>query len=526
VLVTVLPNHYNFIPNPSFRTDMSGWETASTNLLTENQATGTGFTVQNNTTESPAGTYSPTGASSNVSDWVDGITPGAAFTVVGDLTVTGATRTAVVRVYFYNGGTPLAFHDSAAVGAGAHSALTVTAVAPAGTTRARVYAYASGVGAASGDTVTVARMSFHAGAGGNWAMPGVPITGLGKRTNDDGDLEFWDDESASWVGPYAEKATVGNLLPDNVASGTDTLGTIDGFTSVGGATLSSTTIDSVSGTRALRAVATLDTNAVYVSCPSDKRIPVTPGQVMTLTAKVKTPATTGEQWVARMEFTGVTTLIGPTTLVNNVSWTEVSWVGVVPEGATTVRWHFRRMVGATGAVSYFDNLSIHAGAGGNWAMPGAPITGLGKRVTHPNVDDVLAEQWDDAKGRWQTTHYDSGWRYIESLLVNGWTCYGSRVRLRRVNSTIYLVLADLNGSEATANQFLTLPSGFVGSQNNFITPVILTNTTAVTHIVSVNNAAVSCTTRPNTNYGVGVFPTDDAIPTSLPGALVYPAPTV
>ena len=155
-----------------------------------------------------------------------------------------------------------------------------------------------------------------------------------------------------------------------------------------------------------------------------------------------------------------------------------------------------------------------------------------RRVFSPSGtgEDVCVQVWNDGTGGrptpgWQTVHYDSGWRAIESLLVNGWTCYSNRVRLRRVNSTIHLILADLNGSEATANQILTLPTGFKGSTSNYITPVILTNASAVTHIASANVATVSCTTRPNTNYGVGVFPTDDAIPTTLPGTRVSPAPT-
>ena len=53
-------------------------------------------------------------------------------------------------------------------------------------------------------------------------------------------------------------------------------------------------------------------------------------------------------------------------------------------------------------------------------MPGTPITGLGTRITRPNVNDRLVEQWNGSA--WSVVDYDSGWRDDDGLPAQWMDC--------------------------------------------------------------------------------------------------------
>jgi hypothetical protein len=164
------------------------------------------------------------------------------------------------------------------------------------------------------------------------------------------------------------------------------------------------------------------------------------------------------------------------------------------------------------------------------------------QVTHPNVDDVLVQQWDAGKGRWQTVHYDSGWRDISGLLINGWTA-GEAIRAKRVNERVTLLGAGLYWAAAGHGSVLvSMPAGFL--------PVALPGvygppfTSAYRHkgyggtllggVFTYGDGRVDIAFQADPgaagNIGgawfEGSYTTPDPIPTSLPGTLVSAAPAL
>jgi hypothetical protein len=71
---------------------------------------------------------------------------------------------------------------------------------------------------------------------------------------------------------------------------------------------------------------------------------------------------------------------------------------------------------------------------GAWGAVANPTAGLwpGKtRTSRPNQSDRLVEVWDGAA--WAPTHYDSGWRDVSSMLLNGFT---GVIHCRRVGNVV------------------------------------------------------------------------------------------
>lgn len=110
---------------------------------------------------------------------------------------------------------------------------------------------------------------------------------------------------------------------------------------------------------------------------------------------------------------------------------------------------------------------------------------------------------------------DTGWRNITSLLVNGWTA--TAVLCRRTGAQVWVSLDNLNGSAATSNQVLVLPTGF-GSTKLLYNVGAGTAAGALDKPMWVSAAsALASSTRLNSILGMFQFPTDVAWPTSLPG---------
>jgi hypothetical protein len=176
-------------------------------------------------------------------------------------------------------------------------------------------------------------------------------------------------------------------------------------------------------------------------------------------------------------------------------------------------------------------------------MPGTPITNLGTRTTHPNVDDVLTETWDASKGRWQETRYDSGWRNVSSLLTADWAIMagGGYLRLRRVGQRVELTGQLTRVSATAANlsaqlALITLPAGFAptASAYNVIGQALHADATVPGGALSNQGA----TDRADVLFpgattvwaagqtfmvSMGAW-TTNARPTSLPGTPHLPAP--
>ena len=156
------------------------------NLLTANQASPTtpgGFGVAAGT-ESSAGVYTVAGAP-DMTVYLDTptVTAGDTYTFYVDATATGADGTPYL-LWFTAANTLIGSAISGtAIIAGTRAVRTIVSVAPATAAYAQIQpAYMDGD---PGDSLTIHRAGFWKGAGGQWAMPGVPIPGQGAiKAND------------------------------------------------------------------------------------------------------------------------------------------------------------------------------------------------------------------------------------------------------------------------------------------------------------------------------------------------------
>jgi len=218
-------------------------------------------------------------------------------------------------------------------------------------------------------------------------------------------LTMTGDETDGYVMNFVLPGTnSGNLLTANQASGTDTLSDTTGWSGYN-ATVWSSTAQAKSGTRSL-GVATTTTGAAYLLAAA--RVAVTAGQPYTLQAWVRTDQASGETFCASIDFYAASS--GGSSLGSNtsaaVALTDSAWALVTvtlfaPAGTNYVEFYFYRpSPGANEASIWVDEITLHAGAGGTWAMPGVPITGTGIRANPSNTAQIQA--WNPVTAAWVT----------------------------------------------------------------------------------------------------------------------------
>jgi hypothetical protein len=285
--------------------------------------------------------------------------------------------------------------------------------------------------------------------------------------------------AAGQWGPVDPPASTGagNLLTPNQASGTDTLGTVEGFSPVN-ADLTSVP-GTVQGSKALRAtcvtivarwgVVIAGTGSGSSDTAGTGTVPVRAGATYTATCTVSGTGLSQFKfrlsWWAADGSTPVGTAAETAQAVVTALPVERTLTATAPPGAAYASLRLIRVAGgAVGDTLEVDRVGLWEGPGGTWAMPGGQILNLGIRVTRPNGTDRLVEVMRD--GSWVIVTYDSGTRDVA----------GSK--LRRIGSTVF----------KTGTPALT-----AGFQDTWAT-------------------------------GATVFPTDDPVPTSLPGTLVTTAP--
>lgn len=266
---------------------------------------------------------------------------------------------------------------------------------------------------------------------------------------------------------YALRGLVGNLLTPNQASGGDALGTTAGLSGYA-ATIVRSTAQARSGSGSILATQTTGTYSQVVVLIPDQMWRSVAGRCVTAVAWIRPEVTATVQMMvgsSKRNYAPATA----TTIPAGV-WSRIEHTFVVPDDESTGSAAvFKPILHDTAAVYYADNFGFWEGAGGDWAMPGTPILNQGRRVTHPNVDDVLVEVWDDGKARWQRAFYHSGVRSLTSP---------SAGQLVRVGDTV-----TWTGTGAA-------PAGF----------------------------------RDSFAAGAKTYQTSDPVPASLPGTLVSPAP--
>ena len=201
---------------------------------------------------------------------------------------------------------------------------------------------------------------------------------------------------------------IGNLLSENVATGTDTLSTTEGFVVTG--TGASSAEQAWQGVRSLKMTATANTSRVGVGgSNSSGNIPVVPNWTYTFLVYIRgdagvtfTRRATIFWWTAAGNVAASTaSVVGETIAVSSAGWTLYAVTGVAPANAAFGSASAMRVAGgAAGQVEFYDGFSFHVGPGGLWMPPGWPVPNLGVRANPSN--STQAQVWNPGNNTWIT----------------------------------------------------------------------------------------------------------------------------
>ncbi|MDQ1247693.1 MAG: hypothetical protein QG597_2064 [Actinomycetota bacterium] len=255
------------------------------------------------------------------------------------------------------------------------------------------------------------------------------------------------------------KSAVGNLLIANLANGSES-GSVAADDSVD-CSVASSTAQAKSGTRSIAQTAA----AAYCYARMTDVTGFTAGQTYTFSAQARANASgeTAEVTVLWRDSggAGIGSVVSVNAAVVSTGWTRLINTTVAPAGAVTATIYLGKS-GANGTVLYWDELGAWEGAGGQWALPGTPITNLGF-YTDESVGRRLF-QWDANNSRWQQTFGDTGWRDVTSLVnVSGWTNAPTALAVyvrRTLEHTSMIVQWNAGTGSCSGTGVLTLPSGF------------------------------------------------------------------
>lgn len=360
-------------------------------------------------------------------------------------------------------------------------------------------------------------------------------------------------------------ATVGNLLTDNQASGTDTLADTTGFAAGSGSpVLASSTAQAASGSRSLSwTTAAIDDEKVAVTpSPYDpvNFTPVTPGTVVTAQLKVKSSA--AEPFSLRIYWYStsyVDATIGGNVTSSTSKWTTITVTGVAPAGCDRMLIILQRNSGAIGTVHYLDEMTLHKGTGGLWAMPGEPIVGQSRIAVNNAVDlsgtgspvgvvsaapgssflqigDAVTVSgnllWRKISGTgnvgWmpEGALADTGWRNVTAAMDSTFKTNrpNGALYLRRQGSLCEVRFIETGTPTATSGLIYDMPDGFWGNGSAKATTVMLNadtvvGTTASMLVTYTNGAWLYCAGWGTVPYmGSLTWTTTRDWPASLPGS--------
>lgn len=288
-----------------------------------------------------------------------------------------------------------------------------------------------------------------------------------------------------------------------------------------GLTAANSSAQACSGTKSLAVTYANSTanTVIELASSTTARPPVVAGQVYTASFALRSDQASGETFqpvIYWYTITGVGSAInGTTTTVTNAGWTTVMVTGVMPATAVTATVAVRRVTGAAGAVLYIDQAGLWMGAGGVWAPPGVPISGLGMKTD--NTAGKASYIWDETVPGWRLAVYDSGWRDVSAALEAG---ASGTLLIRRTATNVHVLSFNVTNSSGT---IYIAPAGFApGSGTDGIAaPVVKFDGTvgAMTfNSPAGGHMALSAGIKAYAGaYLSAVFPVRTAIPTSLPG---------
>ena len=335
----------------------------------------------------------------------------------------------------------------------------------------------------------------------------------------------WEDPTANplTVAAMAAKvntATVGNLLTANLANGSES-GSITAD-EPGDCSVASSTAQAKSGTRSIAQTAA----AAYCYARMMDTAGFTAGQTYTFSAQARANASgeTAELTILWRDNggAGIGGTISVAAAVVSTAWTRIINTAVAPAGAVTATIYLGKS-GANGTVLYWDELGAWQGAGGQWALPGTPITNLGF-YTDESVGRRLF-QWDANNARWQQTYSDSGLRDTAVTVANSWAIYGGYNHIRRVGNVVSLNLW-LDSTSASSDTIGTIPSGFRPDRSLGLGILAPVNAIRFFQVSSAGNiSADRAGITPNPGWFIqATWVTSDAWPTTLPGSAVGSIP--
>ena len=328
------------------------------------------------------------------------------------------------------------------------------------------------------------------------------------------------------------KSAVGNLLTANQASiETDTTGFVGNMNV---ASMSASTDAALFGSKSLKVTSTgsADTLVQVGSGLYTYDVPATAGKTYTFSAYIKSAATPRNAVALVVWRDGgggaLTTMTGTTVTTTTSGWTRVLVTGVAPAGAANAQPVITIGSSVANEVHYFDGFGFWEGAGGQWALPGTPITNLGF-YTDESVGRRLF-QWDANNSRFQQTFGDTGWRDVTSLVTPPANLTITTIYVRRINSTVYVRVNSqaAAGIAATVWSWSTIGTGF--------TPVDIASQLFY-YYRSFTDAQRQLWYRDNITADIGtseanpspldvswIHVTSDAWPTTLPGSAVGSIP--
>ena len=340
----------------------------------------------------------------------------------------------------------------------------------------------------------------------------------------------WEDPTANPLTTAAmalkvNTATVGNLLTANQSSvETDTTGFV-AFNNV--ASMSASTDAALYGSKSLAVTSTGsdDTKVQLSSGLYTYDVHATAGQTYTFSVYVKSAATPRSALAVIVwrdaGGSGISTTTGTTVTTTASGWTRVLVTGVAPAGTVHVQPVITIVSSVANEVHYFDGFGFWEGAGGQWALPGTPITDLGF-YTDESVGRRLF-QWDANNSRWQMTYGETGIRDVASSLETGegYTTV-TNLELRRIGNTVQLQAVTLaRGSTGSGDKYcLTLPAGFWPDQ----TVYFRTGISDCFAYVLLGDGKVYIRTASTSDGFTLSWQTTTAWPTTLPGSAVGSIP--
>ena len=318
-------------------------------------------------------------------------------------------------------------------------------------------------------------------------------------------------------------ATVGNLLSSNQATGTDTLSDTTGFyLGSNGSSLASSATYAWQGTRSASYVAG-GTASAYMNLhpngsPAGSLAAVTPGLTYTGVAMLRASAADTlrmELWWYNSGGASIGSSTGASITASTSAWTRATVSAAAPAGAAYAQLSVHRQSGTAGSTVYGDGFGLWLGAGGDWQLPGVPITGIGHKTD--NTAGKATYLWDETVPGWRLAVYDSGWRDVSAALEAG--ASGSLL-IRRTATNVHVLSFNVTNSSGT---IYIAPAGFApgSGTEGIVAPVAkFDGTVGAMTFNSPAGGHMSLSAGIKAYAGAwlsAVFPVSTAIPTSLPG---------